>query len=462
MTLTAFLLILLLVALNGFFVAFEYAIIASRRSRLDMVTENQGRSYGIVRNWLENNPSRDRVITATQLGIILVSLALGAVGENTFDAWLEPHLSGLLLPAWADFLKLFLPFIPLLLSLILIGSIHMVAGEQVPRVAALRKPEQFTLFAAPIMDVYCRIFKGFTNLLDWATRLVLGLLGLPPNVSYTAINTLEEIKEIVSGAEVESVNELPEHEMISAVIDFGELLVRQVLIPRTEIVAVEANTTVIEAVKIAVQNAHTKLPVYENNLDQIIGIIHLHELVLAMQEGDSDGRVVRDLMREALFVPESISVNKLLHQFRLRKKHIAIVLDEFGGTSGVVTLDDLIEEIVGVIDDPFETAPPAIQNLPDGSFLIDGLTLIEDINQNFQLQLQDEDYDTIAGFVLGKLRHIAHKGDIVDDTANGIRLRVEEMDGMRIARLNLCFFTAPPQASTAEPPVKRTFYQSTS
>ncbi len=439
MTIANILLILVLVALNGFFVAVEFAIASSRRSRLELIGETRGRSYEIVHDWLENFPSRDRLIASTQLGITLVSLALGAVGQNTFKAWLEPYLANVLLPDWLAFLQFLLPAVPLTLSLIIITAIHVVVGEQVPKVTVLRKPEQFALFAAPIINIFFLVFKGYINFLDWATRLILGLLGLPPDTNHATVYTLEEIREIVSGQEVEGIMEMPEREMISAVIDFGELLVRQVLIPRTEIVAVEADTSVLDAVKIAVQSAHTKLPVYEDNLDQIIGIVHLHELVLSMQANDTDGRVVRDLMREALFIPESISVNKLLHQFRLRKKHIAIVLDEFGGTSGVVTLDDLIEEIVGVIDDPFETSPPAIQNLPDGSFLIDGLALIEDINRNFELQLKDEDYDTIAGFVLGKLGRIAKTGDSVEDMENGIRLRVEEMDGMRIARIKLSF-----------------------
>jgi len=202
---------------------------------------------------------------------------------------------------------------------------------------------------------------------------------------------------------------------------------------------VEADTPVPEVIKLAVENAHTKLPVYEDNLDQIIGIVHLQDLVLREADNESDGRVARDVMREALFVPETISVNKLLHQFKVRKKHIAIVLDEYGGTSGVVTLEDLVEEIIGVIDDPFETSPPAVQNLPDGSFLIDGLSLIEDVNSNFSLKLQNEDYDTIAGFVLGKLGRIAKIGDIVEETDENICLCVEEMDGMRIARLKLSF-----------------------
>lgn len=450
MTLANILIILVLVALNGFFVAVEFAVVSSRRSRLEQIGENKERAYQLVHSWLEQNNSRDRLIAASQLGITLVSLALGAVGENTFEAWLEPYFAGMLLPGWLQFLEVIIPLIPLAFSLIIVTSLHVVIGEQVPKVAVLRKPEQFALVAAPVMNVFYLVFKGFINFLDWATRLILGLLGLPQDTTHTTIFTLEEIKEMVSGSEVEGGMEAPEREMISAVLDFSDLLVRQVMIPRMEVIAVEAGLPVQEVFRLASEHAHTKLPVYDGSLDQIIGVIHLRDLVLSFQEGKQNGRVARDLMREALFVPETIAVDKLLYQFKLRKKHMAIVLDEFGGTSGIVTLDDLVEEIIGVIDDPFETAPPAIQNLPDGSFLIDGLTLIEDVNRNFDLQLEEENYDTIAGFVLGKLGRMAHANDCVEDPQNGLRLRVEEMDGLRIARVRLLFQQLPAQAYAAE------------
>lgn len=446
------LLILVLIALNAFFVSVEFAAVSSRRTRLELITDDKNRAYHTVHGWLENSATRDRLIAATQLGITIVSLALGAVGENTFQAWLEPVFAKMVMPAWLKFLEVIIPAMPLVLSLIIVTSVHVVLGEQVPKVAVLRMPESFALRAAPVMNIFGKIFKWFIDLLDWATRLILGLVGLPPDASHTTVYSLEEIKEMVSGPEVEGVVKEQEREMLSAVIDFGELLVRQVLIPRTEIIAVEADTPIREAIQFAVENAHTKLPVYEDSLDQVIGIIHLQDLV-ARAALDKKGLVARDVMREALFVPETISVNSLLHQFKARKKHIAIVLDEYGGTSGIVTLEDLVEEIIGEIEDPFAKSPPSVQNMPDGTFLIDGLSLIEDVDNNFGLNLQNEDYDTIAGFVLGKLGRIAKIGDVVEEPSENIRLCVEEMDGMRIARLKLSFI---PQAAphTAEQPVE--------
>jgi CBS domain containing-hemolysin-like protein len=185
------------------------------------------------------------------------------------------------------------------------------------------------------------------------------------------------------------------------------------------------------------EHAVTKMPVYHDDLDNIIGIIHLRDLVSALQNGTSAQQTVRDLARDVLYVPESLPVNDLLLHFRDHHTHIAIVLDEYGGTSGLVTLEDLLEEIIGEIQDPFDAAPPAIQSRPDGSALIDGLTLIEEINEHFNLNLEDSNYDTIAGYVLGKLGHIPQVGEVVDDPQQQIRLRVETLDRLRIAQVVL-------------------------
>jgi putative hemolysin len=223
--------------------------------------------------------------------------------------------------------------------------------------------------------------------------------------------------------------------MLHAVFDFGNLVVRQVMIPRTEVIAVEANTALEEIIGLVSQSTYTKFPVYEENLDQIIGIVHVKDLLSALQDPDCQECVARGLAREPLFAPETISVNALLRQFRDNRQHIAIVMDEYGGTAGLVTLEDLLEEIVGEVSDPFDANNPDIQAQPDGSILIEGLTLIEDVNQQLGLNLVDPDYDTIAGYVLGKLGRIPRLHDVVE--GDGIRLRVEEMDGLRIARLSM-------------------------
>lgn len=431
-------LIFVLIALNAFFVGVEFAVVTSRRSRLDLIAGPDSRQANLVRKWLEDESSRDRLIAASQLGITLVSLALGAAGENAFQAALEPYFYNIQPPASLAFLKGVLLALPLIISLTVVTSFHVVLGEQVPKVAVLRGPERFAIAAAPFMRVFISVFRGFIFLLDWATRMILGLFGLHSAEHAHSIISIEELRQIVSGPDVAGVIDKPEREMLSAVIDFGELFVRQVSIPRTEIVAVDAGASIAEAARLAAENGVTKLPVFEENLDQIVGVLHLKDLLPALlSDVGLRSRSTRELVREALFVPESISVNDLLVNMRTRRQHMAITLDEFGGTAGLVTLEDLLEEIVGEVRDPFDADLPAIQTMPDGSALVDGMALIEDVNQHFGLNLFDPHYDTIAGYVLGKLGRIAQLGDVVEDLDQQIQLRVDSMDRLRIARIHL-------------------------
>ncbi len=438
MSLGQVLLILVLIGLNAFFVGVEFAVVSSRRSRLDMMVAPDNRAARLVRQWMEDDSARDRLIAASQLGITLVSLALGDAGEEAFSTLLEPYFNELSLPAGLGFLHNILPALPLVISLSIITSMHVVFGEQVPKVAVLRSPERFALISAPIMDIFSKVFRGFINLLDWATHTVLGFWGLQPaGHGHSAMLSVEELKQIVSGPEVEGVIEPPEREMLSAVIDFGALVVRQVMVPRTEIIAVEASTPIHETLQIAASHGVTKLPIYEENLDQITGVLHVKDLLPLLATNALNEQTAKELAREALFVPETVSVNDLLVHMRSRHQHLAITLDEYGGTAGLVTLEDLLEEIVGDVRDPFDSSPPPIQMLADGSALVDGMTMIEAINEQFSLNLYDPNYDTIAGYVLGRLSRIAQVGDVVEDPDHSICLKVESLDGLRIARILL-------------------------
>jgi CBS domain containing-hemolysin-like protein len=285
------------------------------------------------------------------------------------------------------------------------------------------------------MRIFTIVFKWFIDLLDWATRVILRLFGLELAGSHSLIYTVDELKQIISESEEGGVLEQPEREMLESVFDFGELLVRQVMVPRTEIVAIEASTKLDDIIAMVTQYSYTKLPVYEADLDQIAGILHVKDVLRVMKQSDCQETTAGELARETLYIPETLPVNDLLRQFRHNRQHIAIVLDEFGGTAGLVTLEDLLEEIVGEVSDQFDKATPEIQTQPDGSVLIDGLTLMEAVNQQLELNLSDPHYDTIAGYFLGKLGHIPKVGDAID--SGGVELKVEAMDGLRIARLSL-------------------------
>ena len=430
-----FLLILLLIALNAFFVSVEFAAVTSRKARIELLAEEGNAAAHIVKTWIENPSARDRLIAASQLGITIVSLALGAVGENTFQELLTPYFNQISLAPSLQRLTSLFAALPLVLSLIIITSMHVVLGEQVPKVATLHQPERVAMLAAQPMKAFSTVFKWFIDALDWATRLVLRIFGLQLVGGHALIYTVDELKQMISESEEGGVLEPPEREMLESVFDFGGLLVRQVMIPRTEIIAIEADTKLDEIITTVTQYSYTKLPVYEDDLDQIIGILHVKDVLRVMNQPDCQNTSAREMARETLYIPETLPVNELLHQFRHNRQHIAIVLDEFGGTAGLVTLEDLLEEIVGEVSDQFDESNPEIQNQADGSVLIDGLTLIEAVNQQLELNLSDPHYDTIAGYFMGKLGQIPKIDDVVE--SGGVRLQVKSMDGLRIAQLSL-------------------------
>ena len=429
------LLILVLIGLNGFFVSVEFAAVSSRKARVELLAAESNAASKIVKSWIDNSAARDRLIAASQLGITIVSLTLGAVGENTFEQALTPYFEGLKLAASWQWLAPVLAVLPLALSLIIVTSLHVVLGEQVPKVATLHDPERVALVSARPMNVFSVIFKWFIDLLDWITQQILRLVGLKYSGGHSLLYSVEEIKQILSDSEETGVIEGPERQMLESIFDFGELLVRQVMIPRTEIIGVEANASREEIIQVVTQTTFTKLPVYEDDLDQILGILHVKDLLRAFSQSDGKDFNARSLLREPLYVPETLPVNELLHKFRQYRQHIAIVMDEYGGTAGLVTLEDLLEEIVGEVSDPFDKITPEIQSLPDGTLLIDGLALIEDVNEHLGLDLQDPHYDTIAGYVLGRLGRIPQVGDMVE--SDGVNIGVEAMDGLRISRLSV-------------------------
>ncbi len=437
MILNQTLLIFFLILLHGFFVAVEYATAVSYRIQLNILSDINGRIGQITSRWLGDLKRRERMISTAQTCVIFTSLALGVVGLRLFDQLLGPLTQKITLPPSLSFLSVIFPALPFLCTLLAVGGLNNILGEQLPKMLALESLERFVLLAVPVMRVLSTLLSPFTRLLAGTASGLAKALGISSIENDSSAYSLAEIKQMVSHPEIAGNIEEPEREMLTAVIDFGEMLVRQLCIPRTEVVAVEADTPVDDVVRLAIETGVTKLPVYKGDLDQVLGIVHLRDMVRIMQNGNANGSTARDLARETLFVPETIFVNDLLRQFRDERKHIAIVLDEFGGTAGLVTLEDLLEEIVGDVQDPFEAGQPLIEELPDGSALIEGKALIEEVNEYFSLQLVDEDYDTLAGYMLGKLGRIPKEGDVAYDWDQGIHLTVEKMDRMRIAQITL-------------------------
>jgi len=434
--------LLLLVLANGFFVAAEFALVSVRRTRIAELVAKGNRSARWVQKAIDNP---DSVIAATQLGITLASLGLGWIGEPVLAQILEPIVA--LLP---DSIRSTVSHgLSAGLAFAVITFLHVVIGELAPKSVALQNPERVSLLVARPTIWIEWLFKPFIWVLNGAGNALLRLFKVQPAAGHEMLHSVTELKMLVRASAEGGVVKFSEEEMLRAIFDFRDTFVRQVMVPRTEMVAVPTDLTAEKLITVFTQNPYTKVPVYESDLDQILGIVYLKDVLGETHTKSKTTKIAIELMRPAIFVPEAARVSTLLDQFRTSRQHIAIVLDEYGGTAGIVTLEDLIEEIVGVIGEPFDTETE-IQPLPDGSSLIDGLTIIDEINEHFSLSLADPHYDTIAGFILGRLGRLAKVGDSID--VGGVRLGVVAMDGLRIERVSLTPLPRPEVPATDPSP----------
>jgi CBS domain containing-hemolysin-like protein len=432
--------VVVLVLANGFFVSAEFALVSVRRTRVEELAR-QGRPGAAAVKRALHDP--DRFIAATQLGITIASLGLGWLGEPALSHLLVPLLERLP-EAWIGTAS---HTLSAGIAFAVITFLHVVIGELMPKSIALQRAESTALFVAGPTLLAEWAFKPAIWALNGTGNFLLRLLGMPPASGHEMVHSVEELRMLVEASGAQGVLEHSERDMLDAVFEFGDLTARDAMVPRTEMVTLPAGATLDDLIQLAIKHAYTKFPVYEDDLDHIIGIAHTKDLV-RVQHDPRRATSVRGLMREALFVPDTIRFDELLKQFRHRRQHLAIVLDEYGGTSGLITLDDLMEQIVGKVGDAFDKSTPPVQRLPDGSVLIDGLTHIEQVNDLLGLSLADEHYDTIAGYVLGRLGRMARVGDTIE--ADGVRLKVEALDGLRIARVSLYHTQPAPKAANGK------------
>ncbi|MFQ5943759.1 MAG: hemolysin family protein [Anaerolineales bacterium] len=426
-----------LVLLNAFFVAAEFALVSVRPSRIAELVASGNRAARWVARGLENP---NRWIAATQLGITLASLGLGWIGEPALAGLLEPLVE--LFPV--EFATTVSHTLSAALAFAIVTFLMVVIGELMPKAIVLQNPEHTSLLVGRPHSWAVFVFKPLIWALNGTANALLRLIGVRPAEGEELVHSIDELKIIVAASAEGGVVADSEQEMLHAVFDFRETLVRQVMRPRTEVISVASDATLEEILETSASTGFSKLPVYQGDIDRVIGVVHLKDVVQAIQ-GDGSA-AARDLMRETVFIPEAARVDTLLRIFRARHHHMAIVLDEYGGTAGVATLEDLLEEIFGEVSDPFDR-DVEIQPLPDGSSLVNGLTTIADVNEHFGLTLSDPHYDTIAGFILGRLGRLAKLGDTV--VADGARLRVVAMDGRRVSKVWV-FPIASTELQTAE------------
>jgi putative hemolysin len=421
--------VFLLVAGNAFFVAAEYALVTAKRTRLmELAHEGNGRAKIALR--IMDDPVR--FIGTVQFGITAFSIALGAVGEPLVEHFLDPVLA---------------TTVAFILAFALVTYLHVTLGELVPKAVALTKNETTALWVAlPIEAVYVATYPVVWFLQESANAFTR-LFGIQPAPAGVVAHTEDDIRHIVAAAEDTGVIEEAEEEMVYKIFDFADKEVHEVMVPRPEVVAISIDLPPVECLAAVIDSPYTRYPVYRGSLDETLGILHVRDLFSALYDQGIENVDIAGLVREAYVVPETKDLAAMLAEFRKVNQHMAIVVDEYGSFEGIVTLEDLLEEIVGEIEDEYDLPDESVEQLGDGRIRIDGTIPIDDCNEQFGQELPQDDYHTVAGFVFGALGRAAEAGDEV--LYNGLRFQVVDVDGQRIERLEVEFLDEEPETIKA-------------
>ena len=420
--------VLLLVLGNAIFVAAEYALVTARRSRLEERAEAGGRG---ARTALRLMDEPVRFISTVQVGITVFGIALGAIGEP-------------LVSRYFDFLPRGVAFA---ISFVVLTYLSVTLGELVPKAVALQQAERLAVVLAAPLEVLSRLAYPLVWLLDRSANVVLRLLRVKPAPAGMIAFTREDIRHSVAAAEDSGEIQTAEEEMLYKVFDFAEKEARDVMVPRPIVVGLSVSMPPEEALRAVLDSPFTRYPVFRESLDDIVGILHVRDLVSAMNERGIADVELEAVLRPAYVVPETKDLGALLAEFRRTNQHMAIVVDEYGAMQGIVTLEDLLEEIVGDIEDEFDLPDESVERLDERTVRISGTFPIDDFNERFGTDLEQEDYHTVAGYVFGRLGRAADPGDAVE--SEGVRFEVLETEGSRIQRLQIEFLPAPVGADDA-------------
>lgn len=421
--------VLVLVLANGFFVASEFALVTVRRSRIaGLVADGNKRARTVIRI-LDNLTA---YISAFQLGVTLASLALGWVGEDTVAHILEPLLERTLPGAASAVVAHSIAIIGAFAS---ISYLHIVLGEIVPKTFALERAERMALAVALPIHIFYRVFKAPISLLDRSASTIARWMGLQMSSEQTAVYTEDELRHLVglshkSGHLIED-----ERQLIYNVFDFTESTVESVMVPRTEIEALDAELSPAEMLDAFEESGYSRMPVYRDSLDDIIGIVLLKNLSRVVRRGGAES--LEQFIRPAVFIPTAVKLNDALRTLRRSNEHMAMVVDEHGGVEGLVTLEDLLEELVGDIRDEHDEAGTGqIAEQADGTYNVRGNLSIRDVNKLLSLNLPESDnYHTIAGFMMERAGRLLNRGESVE--YNGLRLTVQSTARNRIVETKI-------------------------
>lgn len=387
---------------NGFFVAAEFAIVKIRASQIELQIKTGSKVAKIAKNITDN---LDRYLAATQLGITLASLALGWVGEAVMSELVFDMLGFFGIEVSTALSK----NLGLILAFSIITFLHIIFGELAPKSIAIQKPVATTMGIAIPLHFFFVIFRPIIYVLNGFANLLLRLIGFKINPQ-EAFHSSEELQYLLDKGKESGALNNTEHELIKNVFEFNERIVKNIMVPRTKIEAVEINDTTAEFVEKVLTEGYSRIPIYVDNIDAIVGVVHTKDILPIIADGQEV--LLKDIMRKPYFVPETKKINDLLTEFQQKRIQIAFVLDEFGGTSGMVTLEDIVEELVGEIQDEYDEETPVVEELSEVEFMVDAGASVHDANEFLPLELpESSDYDTVAGLVSHVFEKIPDVGD---------------------------------------------------
>jgi CBS domain containing-hemolysin-like protein len=417
-------LVIVLVFINGFFVAAEFAYVGVRRSRVETMAEDGSKGAKRLLTILDN---LNAYLSASQLGITLASLALGALGEPTVEALLGGVLGGL--PESVRHI------VSYGIAFLLITSLHIVLGEQAPKLVGLQMAERLAIATALPMQIFYKTFKPLIRTLDWTSAKVVKVFGIDATSEHASTYTEDEIRQLIRVSQESGHLNEEEQKLINQVFEFSETTVKEAMIPRTEIVAIPVTSTLEEIARAFRQHGYSRLPVYKDSLDDIAGVIHSKDVMtyLLRPKSFTLGRV----LQKPVYVVDTAKLEDVLRQMQREKFHFGFVVDEHGGVEGIITLEDLLEEIVGDISDEHdEEVNEQIKPQPDGSFILDGGLAVRDLNRRLNLNLPiSESYTTVAGFLLAEAGELLSEGDSVE--FNRHVFKIEKVDKRRVTRVRM-------------------------
>jgi putative hemolysin len=412
--------VLLIVLANAFFVAAEYSLVTARRSRLNELARAGNRRARIALRIMD---SPVRFIGTVQLGITTFSILLGAVGEPIVEHWIDdPWLS---------------TGVAFAIAFTVVTYLHVTLGELVPKAIALTKNETTALWVALPVEGFFLATYPLVWFLQESSNLFTRLFGIEPAPAGVVAHTEEDIRMIVAQAGRSGVVEEAEQEMLYKVFDFADKEAHEVMVPRPEVVAISVDLPPEECLAAVIDSPFTRYPAYRGSLDEIVGVLHVRDLFSKLYANGIENVQIEQLLRKPFLVPETKDLGALLTEFRVQNQHMAIVVDEYGAMQGIVTLEDLLEEIVGEIEDEYDLPDESVQRIDEHRIRVDGTFPIDDFNEQFEQEIPLEDYHTVAGFVFGQLGRVAEEGDEV--VWDGLRFGVLETEGARIEQLEIEF-----------------------